>query len=74
MLSVCACSSIDRIVADPDEFEPGLGHAFLDHRSSAFLTQALSGTRPSCAACWCSVSLVARLTSLTNRETGTEKA
>ena len=37
-------------------------------------TQALSGMSPSCAACWRRVSLVARLTWLTNGETGTEKA
>ena len=43
-------------------------------RSSALLTQALSGTSPSCVACWRKVSLVARLTCYTNAEAGTEKA
>ena len=42
--------------------------------SSALLTQAFSGTRPSCVACMRSVSLVARLTWLTKAEAGTEKA
>ena len=42
--------------------------------SSAFLTQALSGTSPSCVACSRSVSLVARLTWLTKGDAGTENA
>jgi hypothetical protein len=42
--------------------------------SSAFFTHALSGTSPSCVACWRMVSPVARLTWLTNGETGTEQA
>ena len=41
---------------------------------SAFLTHALSGTSPSCVACWRSVSPVARFTCDTKAETGTEKA
>jgi hypothetical protein len=42
--------------------------------SSAPLTHAFSGTRPSWVACMRSVSLVARLTWLTKAEAGTEKA
>ena len=42
--------------------------------SSALLTQAFSGTSPSCVACMRSVSLVARLTWLTKAEAGAENA
>jgi hypothetical protein len=65
---------IDRVVADPHEFEAGLVHADVDHVVEGVLSQRLSGTRPSCVACWRMVSPVARFTWLTNGETGTEKA
>jgi hypothetical protein len=41
--------------------------------SSAFFTHALSGTKPSCVACWRKVSPVARFIWLTSGETGTDK-
>jgi hypothetical protein len=75
MLSVCACSS-GSIASSPTHTDSSPG-SFMHSRitwSSAFFTQAFSGARPSCVACWRMVSPVARLTWLTNAETGTEKA
>ena len=65
---------VNRVVADPDELEPGFVHAFLDHMVERVLHPGLERNQPFLRRLLAQVSLVARLTWLTNGETGTEKA